>query len=78
MRFLQMDMSLASGGNDGAVYLWDVGTGERLNTLTAHRRYIHSVLFSPDGKTLASTSHDWYPPSRWDSPSLGRKYRGPS
>ena len=38
------------------VYLWDVDTGERLRTLSGHKRYINDISFSPDGKTLASGS----------------------
>ena len=40
------------------VRLWDVGTGQLKATLEGHTSYIFSVVFSPDGTTLASGSYD--------------------
>jgi RNA polymerase sigma factor (sigma-70 family) len=37
------------------VYLWDVGRGRELRRLPGHLGWIHSVSFSPDGRTLATT-----------------------
>ena len=45
---------LASGSEDGNLYLWDVETGKRLKALTEATKNIFSVAFSSDGKTLAS------------------------
>ena len=50
--------TLASGGGDSLVRLWDVRTGRELKTLKGHRNWIYSVSFSPDGSMLASTSGD--------------------
>ena len=47
---------LASGSEDGNLYLWDVEIGEKLKDLTEGTENIFSVVFSPDGKTLASIS----------------------
>ena len=45
---------LASGSEDGNLYLWDVKTGRQLKALTEATENIFSVDFSSDGKTLAS------------------------
>jgi WD40 repeat protein len=50
--------TLASGGWDGAVKLWDASTGKELASLKGHTSMVLSVAFSPDGKTLASGSSD--------------------
>lgn len=46
---------LASGSSDQTVKLWDVRTGECLHTLPGHTDPVHTLTFSPDGQTLASS-----------------------
>ena len=46
--------TLASGGDDKMIKLWDVTTGKELATLQEHTGGVSSVAYSPDGKTLAS------------------------
>ena len=50
--------TVAGGGLDETVYLWDVVTGALTHTLEGHTHWIRSVAFSPDGKTLGSGGVD--------------------
>ncbi len=51
--------TLASGGADGTIILWDVATGQPSGPpLTGHSDWVRSIAFSPDGGTLASGSAD--------------------
>ena len=55
--------TVAAGGEDSKVCLWDAQTGELKETLEGHGNLpwsagIYSLAFSPDGKTLASASQD--------------------
>ena len=48
------DKTLAVASDDEIVTLWDVNAGKEKALLTGHRGGVNSVVFSPDGKTLAS------------------------
>ncbi len=50
---------IASGG-DIRARLWDVATGKEIFTYTTHDGAVSSFAFSPDEKTLASTSDDGF------------------
>jgi WD40 repeat protein len=51
--------TLASGGADGAVRLWNAATHRHLGQpLTGNAGQVSTVAFSPDGTTLASGSAD--------------------
>jgi len=45
---------LASGSDDNTVKLWNVKTGKLLHTLPGNGLCVKTVIFSPDGRTLAS------------------------
>ncbi len=51
--------TLASGGADGEIILWNVATGQAIGQpLTVHTQTVRSMAFSPDGGTLASGGAD--------------------
>jgi WD40 repeat protein len=50
--------TLASGGRDEIIKLWDVVSGKEDQQLRGHRGAVYSLAFAPDGKTLASGSED--------------------
>ncbi len=49
---------LASAGGSGYVYIWDINTGNVIDTLKGHTSWVLSVAFSPDGSKIASVSGD--------------------
>ncbi|NEU83322.1 serine/threonine-protein kinase [Nostoc sp. UIC 10630] len=50
--------TLASGGDDKNIKLWDLNTQKILASLSGHSQAVKSVAFSPDGKILATASDD--------------------
>jgi WD40 repeat protein/serine/threonine protein kinase len=49
---------LVTGNQNGAVQVWESRTGDQIRTLGTHDREIRCVVFSSDGKHLASASGD--------------------
>lgn len=49
---------LASGSWDHTIKLWEVNTGNTLQTLQGHKNLVLSIAFSPNGLLLASGSAD--------------------
>lgn len=45
-------------GEENRIQLWDPTTGKLVHQLQGHTKQIQNVLFSPDSKTLASSSDD--------------------
>ena len=52
------DGNLLAVGSTPGIWLYRAATGEVVSFLTGHTGKVRSVAFSPDGKTLASTSED--------------------
>jgi len=50
--------TLAAGGDDQTIRLWNLASGKNTATLKALAGWVNSVAFSPDGKTLAAASND--------------------
>jgi WD40 repeat protein/uncharacterized protein YjbI with pentapeptide repeats/MinD-like ATPase involved in chromosome partitioning or flagellar assembly len=50
--------TIASGGWDFTVKLWDAITGKELRTLKGHSEVVTSITFAPDSHTIASASWD--------------------
>src|SRR5262249_10518105 len=46
--------TLASGGEDGLVRVWDLKVGKERSTLKGYRGKVYSLACSPDGKFLAA------------------------
>ncbi len=51
-------VSGSARGHGDQMYLWDVTTGEYKYTLQGHSGNVVSVIFSPNGNTIASTGSD--------------------
>jgi WD40 repeat protein len=66
--------TLASGGMEDAVRLWDLTSGKTLDTFKGHPGAVMSVAFSPDGKTLLSAEDDGTI-KLWDVPGAKRTNR---
>ena len=50
--------TVASGGTDDIIIVWNVESGKVIATLKGHTSYVWCVAFSPDGKSLASGGAD--------------------
>jgi WD40 repeat protein len=51
-------LATGAGFVESDIRLWDVASGKEIKRLEGHRAWISSLVFWPDGKTLASASGD--------------------
>lgn len=58
VRFSPDGHTLAAGGADNIIRLYDATTGRRLRTIEQHADWVTDLAFSPDGSQLASASRD--------------------
>ena len=58
LAFAPDDTILLAGFRNGSIELFDMATGEKISTLNGHTAAVETLVFSPDGKTLASTGQD--------------------
>lgn len=52
------DEVIICGGGDGRVYVTELPTYKRIDTLQSHNKSINCVQFAPDGNTFASGAND--------------------
>ena len=50
---------MATGSRDGTIRLWDLLTGAQVEVVKVHSSIVDRVVFSHDGKTLASGGQDY-------------------
>ena len=63
MAFTPNGQSLAVGGNDRVVRLYDVASGHFRGELTGHSHQVVALAFNRDATLLATASCGWLP---WD------------
>lgn len=74
--------TLASGGDDHQVILWDLVSGKAKKTWPAHGDWVRAMVFSPDGKGLATGGLDdcvkwwWASGRRQHQARLGEEHPG--
>lgn len=51
-------LQVATGGDDRAIKIYDVGAGRQLSQLIGHTGNINMVVWDPNGKRLASSAED--------------------
>jgi len=58
LAFSPDDTILLAGLRNGGIELFDLTTGEKINTLKGHTSTVETLIFASNGKTLVSTGHD--------------------
>src|SRR5262249_21129510 len=53
---LSRDGAMLASPKDDIIYLWETASGRELHQLKGHKSRVTALTFSPDGRTLASSS----------------------
>lgn len=56
--FAPDSQSVATGGYDHLLRVWDTSDGRKLAELDGHAEHLSAIAYSPDGKSLATASSD--------------------
>jgi WD40 repeat protein len=56
LAFSKDGAELAAGGDDGVISIWEIGAGKHLTDLVGHTDQPYGLAFSPDKKTIVSSS----------------------
>ena len=58
LAFSPDDTVLVTGLANGEIRLWDLTTGDKLNSLEGHKDIVRELVFSHDGNTLTSIGRE--------------------
>jgi len=53
-----LNQTVISGGDDGAIRVWDVETGKQVNKITDHKKAVNSIQYSKDHTMFITASAD--------------------
>ena len=53
-----LNQSIISGGDDGAIRIWDVETGVQTSKIVEHKKQINNIQFSKDHTMFITCSSD--------------------
>ena len=69
-RFSKDGSHVLTGCADGSINVWDAVSGELLRTIRGHTAWVSTIVFSPDGKLIASGSSSDKTIKLWDALTL--------
>lgn len=50
--------NFATGGTDGVIYFWDIGSSTPIATVEEHKREITGLIYAPDLDAYLTCSHE--------------------
>jgi WD40 repeat protein len=69
-RFSKDGNHVLTGCADGSINIWDAVSGELLRTVRGHTAWVSTIVFSPDGRLIASGSERDKTIKFWDARTL--------